>query len=425
MKPPRFTPTLLAGLIAALAVSLFVRTAISRADHAKTRRIAAEEATRAPAPRREEVPIASGRAQKLPAAGPARDLAIGKRIRAALSIGHSLERTRALLELLKELNGEDFKVALDAYKELFPGNRGDEFKMLSREWGRRDPKAALNYAADDFSLKMEIFDEWSRSHGEAALLWAREEASAEDRSHFIGLAISAMAGRDPQLALDHLEGLGEESVVRSLSSMLYLSGDDATAKVLGWIDGLDDPAQRISAVKIVFNCWRIDHAQEKFDLLLRNPGALEGQGVSLDEAFGTWILADPTAARAALDQLPESPQRSGAIQQSILKLFSEGKVETAMEMVATYPAEGNDRLFQNCVAALSGSDTPRALEHAHLIKDPYTHNQAYAGIMGTWIREEPEAARQWLDRNGLPAGVRGYMQKNGYGKELEAIGSKE
>lgn len=422
MKLNRSIPWLIASLTAVAALSLILYTAASRHNAAKVRRLAGEEAVRAsPRPGGQEEEGA-GHASRLPTGGPEREAALGKRVRGALSKGHAFERTRALLALMKEFTADDFRVALDMHQSLYPGDRGEDFMALLDEWRRRDPKAALTHVAQDFSVRMAVFDGWAKSDEKAAFEWAREGAPPDQQEAFMAHIIAVMARRDPGLALDHLMMLEPRARLKALSPMLYLSGSDATEAVLGWIDSVEDPAERKAALKVVFTSWTSDKAQEKLALLLRNPEALAE--IDLGKAFADWASADPAAASAALDEIPAGAARRDATQAAILWSFA-SDVEAALRIVDRYPGEVDDRLFQNCIVALSGRDPGRALDHAHLIKDPYTHDETYTGIIAGWINDEPVASRLWLGKNKLPDGVRAYMEKRGYKKMLEAAAAKD
>ncbi|WP_367873144.1 hypothetical protein [Luteolibacter sp. Populi] len=418
MKLHRSIPWLIASLTAIAALSLMLHTAVLRHSAAKVLRLAAEEAARSSPRHAGQEEEGAGHASRLPPGGPEREAAIGKRVRAALSKGHAFERTRALLALMKEFTPDDFRVALDLHRSLFPGDRGEDFSALLDEWRRRDPKAAMTQATQDTSVRMEVFDGWAKSDEKAAFEWAREEAPPDQQQAFMAHIIAVMARRDPALALDHLMMLDPGARLMALSPMLYLSGSDATEAALNWIDSVEDPAERKAALKVVFTSWTSDKAQEKLALLLRNPEALAE--VDLGGAFANWASADPAAASAALDEIPAGPARRSATQAAILWSFS-NDVEAALGIVDRYPGEVDDRLFQNCIVALSGRDPGRALEHAHLIKDPYTHDETYTGIIAGWINDEPAASREWLGKNKVPDGVRGYMEKRGYKEMLESI----
>lgn len=118
-----------------------------------------------------------------------------------------------------------------------------------------------------------------------------------------------------------------------------------------------------------------------------------------------WMAIDPAAAGAWTTQFPEGPLRERAMSAVARAWGLRDWNATAGWLEALPPGSSREAAIGAFVTSADGYDIRLAVEWANRMESPEHRAMRVENTAGRWLREDPEAARAWLESAQLPSGV--------------------
>jgi hypothetical protein len=118
-----------------------------------------------------------------------------------------------------------------------------------------------------------------------------------------------------------------------------------------------------------------------------------------------WIDSDPAAAGNWTTQFAEGPFRDHAMSR-VARHWTLRDWNGAAAWLRTLPAgSSRDAAIGAFVISADGYDIRLALEWANAMEDPKNRTQRVEATARRWLREDKPAARAWIQKAQLPAGI--------------------
>jgi hypothetical protein len=310
---------------------------------------------------------------------------LGDRTTAVFGIQDPVERMQAYLELLGQLNTNEERTAvLDA---LLNGSesreRGREFGMFMTEWVKSDPAAALEYTKklDGWQARFgatTALTSWAEKNPSAAIEWARangnnDPANEEGNMYMIGaLAGYAKTNLDAAAALaaDLPRSNARGRIMDQLVDGFMKRGDGAAET---WVSSLPQGTFREAVTtRLADRLINKDPALGVAFLDSQPEGKWKIEAYT--EAVDEWAERDPNAAGQWLGQRPLGPETD------------EPRRAFAWE--------------------IREQDPEAAMAWAGTISDNRRRNRMMVELARDWFRREPQAAEDFITRQGWPEDVR-------------------
>lgn len=318
---------------------------------------------------------------------PARALAA---MRAALDNPNALERTRAVLAALDNLDSDGMKQAYEMIRAQDDGMAARmQTMLLMYAWGRKDPEAALAFNKENGSERgtFTVLSSWAQVSPDKAIAWAQASANKDDQGNPSG---------DNWAMVGVVNGLVKSDLGKAAQALQMMNRSNARGEALDMVlDSMSksDPAGvREWVGKIA-------------DPVLRE-GAAERLGRKLAQS-------DPSQAAAWVATLPDAASKSRAAG-GVLEHWAQTDPNAAGEWVkSSFPAgpasDGPREIFSMMI---EGQDPQSALAWAGTISDQARREGAMREIARNWVRREGDAARAVLQQTpNLPEAVRAKLQR--------------
>ena len=323
-----------------------------------------------------------------------------ERMRNALGSGDLLDRTRAWLNFIDRLDADEFESVVAAYQSEGVGR--DEtglYAMLLAGWAKMDPFAALDFAKENTSsqfARQTILTTWARSNPDAAIFWAESNHDGDGPNPWMVGVIRGLADDDPMRAgalMASLPYSGErgEALDAVMSGILKQSPD----AVREWIAGIDDDRFREIAMARAAGSLAEADPGATADWLLANPGDAANRNIA--NVMSKWINQDEAAALAYFDQLPQGSPRSNAISGLVNSMATSDPREAAA-FLESHAADANDGVYRQFAWNASRNDPEIAADMIGRIGDERTRTSTYSVVLAKWVRQDPQAAVEWINR---------------------------
>lgn len=318
-----------------------------------------------------------------------------------------LDRNRALLAFIDQLNPEDFQEVIEGFRGLgITQDRFGEYSMLLSAWAKNDPLAALSYAREKtggaFATNT-ILTTWASMDPQSAIRWAEANHTGESANPFMTGIIRGIAGSNPELATSLLTSMPRsrergEALDAVMPYLLAQGGDSARA----WIDNINDPVLRNGAMERMAGRMAAIDPAGTVSWLIANPG--EATQRRMDDVYHTWVRQDERAAMASLETLPSGENRTNALR-GILNSMGQNDPAKAVSIMDRYPSDLNDRVVQDFVWNSYNSNPTIAINQISRISNTESRDRMYRHTLRRWLEREPTAARAWINSNPVPQTV--------------------
>ena len=293
------------------------------------------------------------------------------------------ERLESFKKLLQNTSPKDFPEIVSLIREidLRGAGSGNEWSALWAEWGRRDPKSAVDF------IKSMDWGEWNHNAPEQAMnqtmiYWADSDLNAAlnyfetvdmpagNRDGLYGL-IRGWSARDPDGAAAWLfkTGLGMDGEFGALVEAIGRS--DGTEAVGSWFEKIaesDAPQKDIEglAVKVLGSMTK-NEPEQAAALIERNYAEEWTQNPSLLEGTAdAYAAVDATAAMDWAERI-----ESGRAQSTILRTWAGQDSGAAIQWLNQHQqSPGHTSLAFNLAYQLTSSDLAEARKVALTIQDP-------------------------------------------------------
>lgn len=315
-----------------------------------------------------------------------------------------LQRNRALLNWIDQLDADEFEDAVAQFRELgITERRYGEYALLLSAWAKVDPMAALDYATANtrggFATHT-ILSTWASEDAEGAIQWAEANHDGDDANPYMAGVIRGIAGSDPNRATQLLSAMPRSRERgRALESMLPHLLTQGPDSVKSWIGALDDEPLRDGAILRAAEPLAAVDPEGTVSWLRANPG--EGSRRRMDDVFEVWASDDESAATSALAALPAGDDRSNALRGVVSATAGEDP-QRALELMNQYSDDVNDRVLQNFVWHSFGNDPAAAVDQISRISDTRQRDRTYVRILDRWLERDEDAAFSWVEANQVP-----------------------
>jgi hypothetical protein len=341
---------------------------------------------------------------------PAAPGGVSAAVQEALASPDRLERTLEITRLLQRLGPESVGEVTAAYDAAFVDLGDVAHVLLAEWWARHDPEGAF---------------EWSRRERMASTPWVTTTV------------VRAWADRDPEKAAQAIEGIADPERRRaSVDALVRSWNDSGKAGLLDYLSGLPRGLDRQRAISVVARRKvYLDGVEETFRWAETLPDDPDRFKLNVFRRVGTWAVeVDPQRTAAWAARHGEEEYSDGLFRR-VGRRWARQDGAAAMAWLATLPASGerdvgvqetyrawlgHDREAAKAwlraaefepwlepalalyVKSLARENPEQALEWTDLILDAERRREAIIKIGRYWHQVDPEAARAWLDRSGLP-----------------------
>ena len=311
---------------------------------------------------------------------------VGDWLRHLLGQEDEITRMTGFMMLLEKLNTpaeiEAALVAVHASSRNDWGGRSSrEASMLLQKWTKLDPKSAMAYVQklDDTRAKFggmnTVVQTWARSNPQEAVAWAKANGKGTDdqggnwaMSSVIDQLAKSDLGQAIELAQAEPISMARGRVIETLVSQLVSQRGEAAAREAAL--AIADESMRAAMVR-----------------------RLAGQAAN----------TDPAQAVAWVAKLPAGPAKNSALAETVAQ-WAQKDATAAAAFMATLPAGAEtDEPRARFARSVVGTDPAGAIAWSNSITDPKARTESLGEVVGSWMRRDADAAKQWVASSPLPA----------------------
>lgn len=326
---------------------------------------------------------------------------------------NALDRNRALLAFIDQLEPDEFEGAIAHFRSLgITDSRFGEYGMMMTAWAQVDPMQALDYVKKNtnggFALNT-VLSTWAGDDPESAIAWAKTNHTGDGANPYLPSIIRAIAATDTARASELLTSMprsGERGeALDGLLPQILKQGPEAAR---AWIAGISDETLRNGAMSRAADQMAQTDPKGTANWLLANPG--EAQKDRLDNVVGTWAATDQKAAVAFFSALPKGESRNNAFR-GIISAVASKDPTAAASMIDRYSGDVNDGAIRSFVWHSFGSEPSLAVDYIGRIADAGERENAYRRTLDFWMDRDPANAQAWMQRNTLPEKVQQHFAR--------------
>ena len=276
------------------------------------------------------------------------------------NLDSEFERTAALYDLVRSADADAIEALLHEAEDALPSTQGTSLKrIIYSRYVQLDPRAAISRIlarndVDPASLLPSMVT-WARHDLDAALAFA-ETVDEPLRRQSVMAILSTVEG---------LTDARQEAVAERFSLQDYLVRVRASA------EAKTNPA----------SAWQ--------NALSMVPG--DAQAQALWSIAYTWFAHDPSAALAALDDVPDSGNRR-AWQRSLMSRWAAVNHDAALHWAISQPDSTRDPGLLTIAASAAAADSPTEVMDLATSLEGEVRDRVIRTVLDTWAQTDPEAA---------------------------------
>lgn len=396
MRPETLTTSVVMVLLAASAGSLGIRQAIeSRA------RTESDSAERSPS-RTSFARPDSGRF------GDRREVLletedVDDRLKWAVSNRNPADRMRALIELTREFDPEDWPMALETLGRLLHVGEGAEFHLVLAGWMRTDRDAAWEWAKANERGQNAVIQDWAREDpaGAVAAILEAEIGDKTRRSRLFQNALTAVFGNVDQY-FEAYHAIPEDQRWEVLSPITLPRVEFTEAACREWFErfGSEDGERFLKAtVRLT------DDLEMQGRWIAAYPGEVPPQVHA--SVYEKWVDEDPDQALASLENLEDAEAKKWASYGAARWLIGKGDFERGYEVANR--GELDDSLRWDLLQG-PGPGSPEEwgllLDQGRRFHDQGRWLRFSQQMLSEWNRKDAKAAAEWMAGHEVPDLVR-------------------
>jgi hypothetical protein len=326
---------------------------------------------------------------------------------------NALDRNRALLAYIDQLDPGDFEEAIEHFRSLGLGdNRNGELALLLSAWAKTDPLAALTYAREKTNggfATNTILTAWATADPEAAIQWAIANHEGDEGNRFFAGIIRGLAGTDPARATALLTSMprGDErgDALEEMVPHILKSGPD---QALAWVGKIEDEALRNGLMTEMAEPMAEKNPEVTAAWLIANPGQASNR--RMDDVFEKWAEQNPQEALAGFSQLPAGDARTNALE-GLAGTLAKEDPKAAVALLDRYPNDVNDEVVQTVVWDSFRNDPSTAADQIARIGNEGQREQMYRRALGRWLERDPASAQAWIQQNPVSENVINHLNR--------------
>lgn len=303
------------------------------------------------------------------------------------------------------------------------------YKMFLSAWAKANPMQAIEYAYDHYAHRGQpledrpnfrepniefntVFDTWVSTDRDSAIAWAKSKSC-------MTAVIKAIAADDPVLATallyemppDAPLGYGQPFNKRSEAFNFLLPTILARRDIAGsraFAEGFTDPAFREAAMVRVAEFTALHDPQGTINWLSANP--LKSDDLPMKEVISRIASKDSNMAISYFNSLPAGGTRASALEGIIFSVAGENP-ELGASLLEKNHGDLTDSAVETFVEKSFYKDPQGALSRIPLLEYDKDQERMYRETLRSWIKDDKQAAIDWVNSNTLPPKVVDYLNR--------------
>ncbi|MES2477435.1 MAG: hypothetical protein V4640_16735 [Verrucomicrobiota bacterium] len=325
-------------------------------------------------------------------------------------IGDSLQRQRALLDLLDTLGPDEFASFIKQYGELnHYGDTRGEYDIILRSWAKADPLGALAHIQENGGNRRAsaaVLATWAGTDAAAAERWALENHDGDGPNPYMASVIRGIAINDlpkaTELALAMPRSRERADALNSITEALMMQGTEAALAYPATIAG--DDAMRGGLVQMIADRLA-DKEPDRVATWLSAMDNGEIQSRAARDVAQALAREDVTKASAWVDTL--KPEARGEAARGIIPAMSASDIAgTARWVSGLAGTPGYDNVVEEFVWSCNTRAPEQSAAWIQGVADPNQQRRLYHRMLGEWARADAAAVKQWVGANNVPDDVR-------------------
>ncbi len=332
-----------------------------------------------------------------------------KQILQICATGNVADRCRSLAKLVESYSTEDYLTAVEALYTLGLGHNSPECRIVLSAWVEKEPAIAMEQLAHAPALALTpLLGIWAESDPGAAMDWIERHDSSENLA-MIGQVIKVAMKKDPSAARAMLEKLPASQQKSTLEYLVPRSlGAEDPAKARAWVETMPEPLRQ-GAVEMVISFLPGSRTAEKLEWMREYP-QLASPG-NYGRIYSEWLRSDEKAATTAADQLAEGPLRNAAYSAISSTYLIRGNEQAALEYFERSMPEFDEEKLSFFLAQARNDAPLLSLDLVPRLTEETQRNSCYKQLLEGWRRQDPAAAKAWMEKHELPQAVRDALEE--------------
>lgn len=334
------------------------------------------------------------------------------RMEAIMAEANPLERTESWLRFVKDLDAGEIEEVVASFraKDLARGHLS-EYAMLLGAWAKQDPYAALDYASENTGTpfaRQTILTSWATTDPMAAMEWAKSNHEGEEANPWMVGVIRGVAAANPALATELLTQMPySRERGQALSAMQGHILKQGAEAARAWAMAIPDERLRAGATARIAESLARTDPKGTADWLLANPG--EGSTRAIASVMASLAQSNPQQAMDYVQGIADEELRQSAFA-GVSRELSSSDPQAAARLLEANPALATDDVREQFVWNAGREDPAMAAAAIQNIEDPSRQNRTYGRFLGRWLRDDSQAATQWMSQNPIPERVARMME---------------
>lgn len=313
-----------------------------------------------------------------------------------------LQRTQKLLNFLDRLPDGEFAGIYEQIKNSpSAAIHNSERSMVLQAWAERDPIAVTTHLQEHGASDREretVLGTWATTDPEGAFAWAVDADDEGDTNNWVVGALRGAAAADPQLARDMLQRLEQGETRRdSLGEIQNFITQFGYDYAESWISGIDDESlQKEASRRLADNLTELDPAKAAgWNMTIEDRDTRRDVSETVADR---WARQDLEGARKWVESLPEDTRTEAA--EGIARQYARTDPAAGADWLARMgdnpDLDGAKRIF---IHEAFEQDPAVSLAFVPHLADPQHQTRSYYRYLGTWMKSDPEGARNWTEAN--------------------------
>ncbi len=331
-----------------------------------------------------------------------------ERLTAITRITDSLDRQRALIDLIDQLEPTEFASVADQFRELdHLGNNGNEYRLILRAWAKADPIAALEYTnqhSKNGADRRTILATWAGQNPAAAERWALENHTGDEPNPHMAAVIRGIAGNDLATATRLVANMPKSDeraeAVNAITQALLVQGMDAA---MAYPATIKDETLRGGFVAAIAKGLIHKDPNKAAAWLAAMPEGQVQNRAARDVAEG---LAKIDAVKAAAWVSTLKPEAQASAARGVVPIMSSADIPGTAKWVSNLAGTpGYDSVVEEFVWSCDVRSPEQSAAWIQGVSDANQQTRLFHRMLGQWARRDAAAVKQWVSSNKVPDSV--------------------
>jgi hypothetical protein len=323
-------------------------------------------------------------------------------------ITDSLDRQRALMDLVDQLGPAEFASVADQFRELdHLGNSGSDYGLILRGWAKADPVTALEYVSQHSENGWDrptILTTWAGQNPAAAERWALEHHQGDSANPHMAAVIRGIAGNDLATATRLAESMPRSNergeAVNSITQALLIQGMDAA---MAFPASIKDETLRGGFVAAIAQRLVTKDVNKAAAWLASMPQGQVQNRAARNVADGLAKI-DPVKAAAWVSTLKPEAQAEAA--RGVIPIMSSADIPGTAKWVTNLAGTpGYDDVVEEFVWSCDVRAPEQSAAWIQGVSNQRQQTRLFHRMLGDWARRDPAAVKQWVSSNKVPDSV--------------------